>query len=800
MTLSLKERLALIKANKTAPTTGEAPVTAPVPAVVETVEETVEKAVIEVKAVVEKKEEKKEVKNPLLAELQTKRSLGTISFKEKLTLARLEKDYNHAHPVEEQKDEPANLPDVPEKGTVSKKESETVQRSPDLHSSQPDTEARATELVDPEYTEYLSLLEKEAASSIKLLEKMKLNKLKVKFALPPIDVPDREIKTVVEAVEAPAVEEKKVEAEAKAIDELTDQMKADVDTAYKKLSLKERIALKKMLQEQASLAEDVEDTLTSSLEKDIPANAVVNTVGTDTSPKKHETFSTNITLNARQLMAKEMAEAGKSFCLIGAAGTGKTSTQRDVAKSLWQSGALRMTEFKISGGGGARVQAPSIAFCAYTRRASSNLARAIHKDPDLCEVFKDNIMTVHALLEFEPENFYDAEKDKESMRFVPRRTAANPLEITHLVIEEASMLGLDLWTLLYDALPVGVQIIFIGDINQLPPVFGLSILNYALVQLPVVELTEVYRQAGDSMVLANAHNILKGKNLEEGKGFSIIRGKNPVQVGQAKMGQVLASMFKALFDNGEYDPEDCIILSPFNKQDLGTDMMNKHIAQFLGAHRDAEVYEVLAGVNKHYLAIGDKVMYNKQDGVIESISRNGLYHGREPQLHGKDLTRFGVRILGMESTHLDIDEEATLDYSTFNIDELAEQGAERKQQASHVVTIRMETGLTATLDSAGDFSGQVFSLGYVLTVHKAQGCEWRKVYGILHRDHAVMLNRELFYTLVTRAREEVVLIAKDTVLEKAIRTQKIKGDTLQDKIEYFNSGAIDVNAVACTKG
>lgn len=511
-------------------------------------------------------------------------------------------------------------------------------------------------------------------------------------------------------------------------------------------------------------------------------------------------FALNISLNERQLMAKDMALADKSFCLIGAAGTGKTTAQRSVAEALLESNRLGVCNYKLQGGGGVRVDGPSFVACAFTRRASGNLARAIHKNPRLEQILKHNIMTVHALLEFEPVVFWDPEKERESMRFEPQRTAGSPLEITHLVIEEASMLGLDLWQQLYDALPLGVQIIFIGDINQLPPVFGASILNYALVQLPIIELTHVYRQQGDSLILANAHHILKGEMIEEGPGFEIIRGKNQQQVGQEKMATSLGRMFEIFYDSGSYRPDEDMILSPFNKQALGTDNMNKWIAQFLGTKRGAIVHEIIAGFNKHYLAVGDRVMVNKQDGYITKIVPNAQYHGQEPQVPGSDLSRFGVRILGGGKEGGDDLDDILLGYTDFSLEELEKELAERKQQASHIVDVVLESGQTEVLSAAGDFGPQVFSLGYVLTVHKAQGCEFRKVFGILHKDHAVMLQRELFYTMVTRAREEFCLIAKDFVIEKAIKNQKIKGDSLQDKIEYFNSGAVDMlNHISCTK-
>lgn len=508
-----------------------------------------------------------------------------------------------------------------------------------------------------------------------------------------------------------------------------------------------------------------------------------------------ESFALNIILNEKQLHAKEMALAGKNYVLIGPAGSGKTTAQRSVAEALLLDKRLGLSTFKTYDPmTGSRIYktAPSIAFVSYTRRAAANLAKAILKSPILASEIPYNIMTIHALLEFEPEVYFDAIEAKEKFRFAPKRTASTPLDITHLVIEESSMLGLDLWAQLYDALPDGVQIIFIGDINQLPPVFGPSILNYALVQLPIVELTETYRNQG--VVLENAHHILKGEQIEENEHFTVLRGKSPVAVGQQKMSFTLGAIFKQLSNTIDpsdglpaYDPEDCIILSPFNKQDLGTDNMNKWIAQFLGEKRGAIVHEVIAGFNKLYLAEGDKVMFNKRDCVITELRRNSQYHGKDPQLPGSDMTRFGVRVMGAGKE--DTLEDISLDYAGFSLEDLENEKAERKQQCSHAITVTYDDGSYDTLTAAGDMGATSFSLGYALTVHKAQGSEWRKVFLILHKDHAIALYRELFYTAVTRARTKVTIIAKDPTIQKAIKNQRIKGNNLADKLEYFNSGA-----------
>lgn len=552
-----------------------------------------------------------------------------------------------------------------------------------------------------------------------------------------------------------------------------------------------RNALEKALKEGAKLPSGTESSVPH-----VPSVAI----------KTNESFSMSVVLNEKQLAAKEMAFAGKSFCLIGAAGTGKTTTQRAVAESLLLDDRLSISKFKTYKEDGQReyVTAPSIAFVAYTRRAAANLAKAILKSEVLAEKLKNNIMTVHSLLEYEPETYFDADEQKEKFRFSPVRTAANPLDITHLVVEESSMLGVaDLWPKLYDALPSGVQIIFIGDINQLPPVFGPSILNYALVQLPIVELTQGYRNQG--IVLENAWNILEGKTIVESPQYQIVRGNKPVQEGQIRMSEKLAFLFEHMHDsvdsegNKEYDPEDCIILSPFNKQHLGTTNMNKWIAQFLGKKRDAVVHEIIAGFSKQYLAVGDKVMFNKVDGVIQDIQRNPKYFGREPQAAGADLSRFGHRIMGADSHHDPFEDKEGIDYSEFSLESLADEKIERKQQASHRVKILYADGRYDWVDSAGDLADTVFSLGYCLSVHKAQGSEWRKVFIIFHKDHSIMLFRELFYTAATRARTDVCIIAKDVIINKAIKNQRIKGSSLKDKLEFFNSGQLKYADIVCVK-
>jgi ATP-dependent exoDNAse (exonuclease V) alpha subunit len=525
-------------------------------------------------------------------------------------------------------------------------------------------------------------------------------------------------------------------------------------------------SLKEILEEKRLLAQRAKEEVEEQMRIEIEASTQCNEEGfigeekeeQNLSEGKKETFSLSITLNKEQLLAKELAFAGKSFCLTGAAGTGKTTAQREIARSLLLQNKLGTHDFRIQGSGSQRWTGPSVAFVAYTRIASGNLRRAIHKDPELENIFLHNITTIHNLLEYSPETYYDYEEQKEKFRFVPRRTASNPLDITHLIIEESSMVdATDLWGKLYAALRPDTQIIFLGDINQLQPVFGASILNYALIQLPVVELTHVYRQAGDSTILENAHNILNGRKLVEAEDFKIVRGGDK-QFSQAKLSVALATTFQKWEELGEYDPEQDIIL---------------------------------------------KVFYNKRVGVVKTINRNMNYQGKMPHAPSTKLTRFGSYVHNGKDgdNNENEDDDFLLAYEGIDLEKMIQENEKEDlvRQASHVVTLDMEDEEEVTLSAVGDYSPSTFSLGYCLTVHKAQGCEWRNVYIILHKDHSIMAYRELLYTAVTRASQRVILIAKDYMIDKAIATQRIKGNTLADKIEFFNAKIALDQEVRCYK-
>lgn len=528
-----------------------------------------------------------------------------------------------------------------------------------------------------------------------------------------------------------------------------------------------------------------------------------------------------ITLNEQQSSAVDKAKRKESFVLTGAAGTGKTATQAAVVEALNLSGSFGVHDFKYLGG------APSIAIVAFTKVAVRNIQKALNKNP-ATKPFVKHCMTIHTLLEYEPvkQQRVTAEGQPYEVKvFIPKRDAENPLHITHLIIEEASMVGLDLWSKLHDALEPGVQIIYLGDINQIPPVFGKSIMSYALCKLPVIELTHVYRQALDNPIVANAHKVLKGEMVStsaDGR-FSVVTGKDPHQVGQAKMASGIIGLFKQLDAIGDYNPDTDMILSPWGKQECGTTNINEKIASFLGAKRKAIVTPIQAGFTRVYLAVGDKVLVDKQTGWITKIETNPSYLGSPPPAPGY-YSRDGLVIIGMSGMDdLDFDADGPVgegdllpDYSNINLDDIEEDMA--KRAASHIVTVtysppqeeELEEGEEgpvedvlfgdSVLKSSGDFAETKFQFGYALTFHKAQGSEYRKVYIVLHQDHMGFLSRELIYTGMTRAREECTFLCKADLLNKAIIRQKIAGTSLAEKISYFNGGSLlDLDSIPVTK-
>ena len=493
-----------------------------------------------------------------------------------------------------------------------------------------------------------------------------------------------------------------------------------------------------------------------------------------------------ITYNKEQLEFITMAAEGKSCILIGAAGTGKTTCSQGAIKALINSGnipALKTDGHKhlVSG-------APGIIITAYTRRAVNNSRKIQSED------FKSNCITIHKLLEYAPVYYEsidpETENVKRTMRFEPTRCANNPLpsSIRTIIIEEASMVGTDLAEQLFAACAHPVQFIYIGDIQQLPPVFGRAILGFKMLELPTVELTQVYRQALESPIIRLAHRILSGNPIPVTEfpewyvpnKLTLHPWKKKLSAEHAAM--TLCAFFKGAIDKNIYDPEEDTILIPFTVG-CGTIEINNNIANFLARKRAAVTYEIMAGFNKHYFSVGDKVLYDKEDAEIIAIETNHAYTGAKVQKESIHLDYWGHNPKAVEER--DLGSTETLVNADMLLSSLASQSTEdRVTQASHSVTVRLlDSEIDSTVSKAAEINTLLHS--YALTVHKSQGSEWRKVFVCLHQSHNTMLARELLYTGCTRAREELYVICEPESFIKGIVKQRVKGNTLLEKAEFF---------------
>jgi hypothetical protein len=423
---------------------------------------------------------------------------------------------------------------------------------------------------------------------------------------------------------------------------------------------------------------------------------------------------------------------------------------------------------------------------------------------------------MHKTIEFEPEFFevLNAEGDMvKTMRFLPQRNRFNRLpHLSHIIVEEGSTISTHLHAQFLEALSGKAQFIYMGDIQQLPPVFGDAILGYKMLELPVVELKTVMRQALESLVLAFAWRILKGTpiTLKEIEGTFNKEGELTIRPWKKRLTahnalKVCSLLFcggtnsktgdyiPGFLDSGEYDPMEDMILMPYAKRNssksenwMCTDELNKAIAGKLGKMRNAVVHEVIGGYNKYYLAIGDKVLVNKQEALIEKISPNGQYVGKTPIDPSVSMNRDGHyekedgKELILKSEEMHAEDLENLLIATSALDDVDE----RKNQASHLIDCKMlDSDEVVTISTTGELAE--LSFAYALTVHKAQGSEWKRVILLLHNSHDKMISRELLYTAVTRARESLYIICEPNHFEKGVLTQRIKGDTLEEKAEWF---------------
>jgi hypothetical protein len=503
-----------------------------------------------------------------------------------------------------------------------------------------------------------------------------------------------------------------------------------------------------------------------------------------------------IIYNSKQAAFVSLISRGQSCVLIGSAGTGKSTAQHGGILELIKQNLLPI----LNNTGHKHLQdgLPGVAICAFTRRAVQNIASMMSED------LANNCLTIHKLLEFQPENLEILDPitgDTKTVKvFKPSRTESNPLpqSLKCIIFEESSMVGVDLYKKIINALPGPIIEIFLGDLAQIPPVFGSSILGYKLLELPVIELTEIYRQALDSPIISLATKIRTGKWTEriseklflaspdgspDPSTVTIIPWKKSLDKDVAC--EIISKQLCAWADAGIYSPESDVILTPFNVS-FGTIEINKHIANHLARVRGEKTYEIIAGLEKAYLSVGDKVLYDKSDAVVLSIHKNSRYLGRPPQEESLTLNYHGQNSSGEAAQ---VPTALTLEEVDRLLERLETSEDEKFNQASHVITLLMEdSGEETSISTVGEV-GKLL-LGYALTIHKAQGSEWGKVFLVTHKSQNSAISRELIYTAITRARKDLWIVCDPDMLTKAANSPRIPGVTWQEKAKFFK-GKLD---------
>ncbi len=388
---------------------------------------------------------------------------------------------------------------------------------------------------------------------------------------------------------------------------------------------------------------------------------------------------TGKTLAPSQRAALEQALAHRLVVITGGPGVGKTTLVNSLLLIL-------------------RAKKVRCQLCAPTGRAAKRLA----------EVTGMEARTIHRLLEVQPGKGFT-------------RHESHPLDTDLLVVDETSMVDVPLMAALLRALPPRAHLLLVGDIDQLPSV-GPGMVLRDLVncgRVPVVRLTEVFRQAAGSRIVANAHLINEGRMPEISResadsDFYFIEREAPDRIADTLL-EVVKERIPARF---QLDLRDIQVLSPMNRGSLGIRELNQRLQRELnppGPGKPAvEKYGCLFQVGDKVIQTEnnyDKEVFNGDIGLITGIDQE------ERELKA----RFDQR-------------EVVYDF--VELDEL--------------------------------------SLAYAITIHKAQGSEFPAVVIPLATQHYLLLQRNLIYTGVTRGKKLVVLIGQPKALSMAVRNQEIR--------------------------
>lgn len=312
-----------------------------------------------------------------------------------------------------------------------------------------------------------------------------------------------------------------------------------------------------------------------------------------------------------------------------------------------------------------------------------------------------------------------------------QRNAENPLEADVIIIDEMSMVDLPLMYALLGAIVPGIRLILVGDRNQLPSVGPGSVLKDIIDSecFPVVMLTKIFRQAGESDIVVNAHKINRGEEVildNQSMDFFFLKRQDPNMI----ISNVITLLQKKLPKYVDAKPYDIQVLTPMRKGLLGVERLNRILQEYLNpAGPDKQEKEY----NDRLFREGDKVMQIKNNY----------------QLEWEIATRYGMTIdkgLGVFNGDMGIITKINTYEETITVE------YDEKKQVKYPYNLLDE-----------------LELAYAITIHKSQGSEYPAVVIPLLQGPRQLYHRNLLYTAVTRARKCVTLVGSDVVFQEMIR-------------------------------
>lgn len=338
--------------------------------------------------------------------------------------------------------------------------------------------------------------------------------------------------------------------------------------------------------------------------------------------------------------------------------------------------------------------------------------------------------TIHRLLELSgmPED------DREGQPIHFERNAENPLETDVIIIDEMSMVDIHLIHSLLMAVTAGTRLILVGDENQLPSVGPGNVLRDIIRsgQFPVVELKKIFRQASESDIVVNAHKINKGEQVEinnKSRDFFFLKRYDADIIIRV----VIALIQEKLPKYVEAKPFEIQVLTPMRKGLLGVERLNQILQRYLNPP-DASKKEKKIG--QGLFREGDKVMQVRNNYQLEWEIRGrygipiekgvGVFNGDTGII--KTINEFA------ETAEVEFEDGRWAEYSFKQLDEL--------------------------------------ELAYAVTIHKSQGSEYPAVIIPLLSGPRMLMNRNLLYTAVTRARKCVTVVGSEETFRDMIRNEK----------------------------